>query len=91
VGQLDGGHVAYALFPNHHRRISLACLAALVIFGVVMWQGWLIWAILLAILGFRHPPPAHYWVSLDRRRKILGLVTIVVFVLTFTPTPFVLE
>lgn len=91
VGQLDGGHVAYALFPERHRQISLTCLAGLVIFGAVAWQGWLIWAILLAILGFRHPPPAYHWIPLDRRRRILGLVTIIVFVLTFTPTPFVLE
>jgi membrane-associated protease RseP (regulator of RpoE activity) len=91
VGQLDGGHVAYALFPAHHRKISLACLGSLVVFGVITWQGWLIWAVLLTILGFRHPPPAHYWVPLDRRRQILGIVTIIVFVLTFTPTPFVLE
>uniref|UniRef100_A0A7C3SM78 Site-2 protease family protein n=1 Tax=Desulfobacca acetoxidans TaxID=60893 RepID=A0A7C3SM78_9BACT len=88
VGQLDGGHVAYALFPAYHRKISLVCLAALVVFGTLVWQGWLVWAILLALLGLRHPPPAHYWVPLDRPRKILGLVTILVFVLTFTPSPF---
>lgn len=91
VGQLDGGHVAYALFPAYHRKISLACLGVLVIFGVIAWQGWLIWAMLLTLLGFRHPPPAHYWIPLDRRRLILGIVTIIVFVLTFTPAPFVLE
>ncbi|MDI6852330.1 MAG: site-2 protease family protein [Deltaproteobacteria bacterium] len=91
VGQLDGGHVAYALFPDHHRKISLACLGVLVVFGVVTWAGWLFWALLLVFLGFRHPPPAHYWISLDRRRKILGMITIIVFLLTFTPTPFVIE
>lgn len=91
VGQLDGGHVAYALFPAHHRKISLACLGGLVTFGVITWQGWLVWAVLLVLLGFRHPPPAHYWVPLDRRRIFLGIITIIVFVLTFTPTPFVIE
>lgn len=91
VGQLDGGHVAYALFPAYHRKISLACLGGLAVFGVVAWQGWLIWALLLAFLGVRHPPPAHHWVPLDRRRRILGVITIIVFGLTFTPTPFVLE
>jgi membrane-associated protease RseP (regulator of RpoE activity) len=91
VGQLDGGHVAYALFPTHHLTISLACLGGLVVFGVLAWQGWLIWAMLLTLLGFRHPPPSHYWIPLDRRRKILGVVTIMVFMVTFTPVPFVLE
>jgi len=91
VGQLDGGHVAYALFPLQHRRISLACLLLLVISGLLFWQGWLIWAVLLYFLGLRHPPPAYDWVPLDRRRQIIGAITILVFLLTFTPMPFKLE
>jgi membrane-associated protease RseP (regulator of RpoE activity) len=91
VGQLDGGHVSYALFPERHRLISLACLGLLVVTGLLFWQGWLVWALLLYLLGLRHPPPAFDWVPLDRRRKILGIITILVFVLTFTPAPFKLE
>lgn len=91
VGQLDGGHVAYALFPAHHRLISLACLGGLVIIGVAAWQGWLVWAGLLAILGIRHPPPADDWLPLDRRRQVLGALTIAVFLLSFSPMPFTLE
>ncbi len=91
VGQLDGGHVAYALFPDYHRYISLGILGLLVICGLLFWKGWLMWAALLAILGWRHPPPYQFWVPLDRRRRILGLITIVVFILTFTPTPFMLD
>ena len=90
VGQLDGGHVAYALFPEYHRYISLGVLGLLVVCGVVFWQGWLLWAVLMAFLGWRHPPPYQFWVPLDRRRRVLGIITIVVFVLTFTPAPFVL-
>jgi membrane-associated protease RseP (regulator of RpoE activity) len=90
VGQLDGGHVAYALFPEYHRYISLGGLGLLVVCGVVFWQGWLFWAGLLAFLGWRHPPPYQFWVPLDRRHRMLGVITIVVLVLTFTPAPFVL-
>jgi membrane-associated protease RseP (regulator of RpoE activity) len=90
VGQLDGGHVAYALFPEYHRYISLGVLGLLVVCGVWFWQGWLMWAVLLAFLGWRHPPPYQFWVPLDRRRRVLGIITIVVFVLTFSPAPFVL-
>lgn len=88
VGQTDGGHVAYALFPERHRLISLVCLGWLVVNGLLFWQGWLLWALLLYFLGLRHPPPAYDWVPLDRRRRILGIITIIVFILTFTPTPF---
>jgi len=88
VGQLDGGHVIYALFPGWHRRISITCLALLVIFGVLTWQGWLLWATLLTVMGFRHPPPYCDWIPLERRHQALGVLTIVVFLLTFTPMPF---
>ena len=91
VGQLDGGHVSYALFPEYHRWVSLGCIGLLVLCGVLFWQGWLMWAVLLAFLGVRHPAPYHYWVPLDRRRQVLGLITILVFILSFTPTPFTLE
>jgi membrane-associated protease RseP (regulator of RpoE activity) len=88
VGQLDGGHVIYALFPRWHRRISITFIVLLVIFGILTWQGWLLWAVILTVMGVRHPPPYCDWIPLDRRRKILGVITIVVFVLTFTPMPF---
>lgn len=90
VGQLDGGHVAYALFPEYQRYISLGSIGLLVICGVVFWTGWLLWAVLLVFLGWRHPPPFEFWVPLDRRRRVLGIITIVVFGLTFSPAPFVL-
>ncbi len=91
VGQLDGGHVSYALFPSYHRRISLACFVFLVACGLIFWEGWIMWAMLLFFLGFRHPPPYQDWVPLDGRRKLLGIITILIFVLTFTPTPFKIE
>jgi membrane-associated protease RseP (regulator of RpoE activity) len=88
VGQLDGGHVIYALFPGWHRRISIAFLGMLVIIGILTWHGWLVWAGLLTLLGIRHPPPYCDWIVLDRRRRILGAITVVVFILTFSPVPF---
>lgn len=89
VGQLDGGHVSYALFPEYHRYVSWTCLGLLVVFGLLFWPGWLLWVVLLIfVLGWRHPPPFHQWVELDRRRKVLGVVTILVFIVTFSPAPF---
>jgi membrane-associated protease RseP (regulator of RpoE activity) len=91
VGQLDGGHVAYALFPDYHRRISLCCLGFLIVCGVFLWHGWLLWALLLYLLGVRHPQLYHAWVPLDGRRQVLGVITLLIFLLSFTPTPFTLE
>jgi membrane-associated protease RseP (regulator of RpoE activity) len=88
VGQLDGGHVAYALFPEYHRYVSKGCLVLLVACGLLFWYGWLMWAVLLTFMGWRHPPPYYDWVPLDRRRRVLGFITILVFILTFSPAPF---
>lgn len=88
VGQLDGGHVIYALFPEYHRYVSWVCLGLLLVFGLLFWPGWLLWVFLIIfVLGWRHPPPFYDWVPLDPPRRILGFVTILVFILTFSPTP----
>jgi membrane-associated protease RseP (regulator of RpoE activity) len=88
VGQLDGGHVVYALLGERQNRISKFVFVGLLALGVLGWEGWLVWGVLLLIMGFRHPPPVEWWVPLDRKRKIIGWLTIAVFILTFIPVPF---
>ena len=87
IGQLDGGHIIYALFGERHEWISKGTLPVLVILGIIFWPGWLIWAILMIILGYRHPPVVYPHIQLDRKRKLVGWVSLVIFILTFTPTP----
>lgn len=88
VGQLDGGHVAYALLGKVQNHISKIVFMALLVLGVLGWQGWLFWGVILFIMGFRHPPLLEWGDALDRRRKIIGWLTVAVFILTFTPVPF---
>jgi len=88
VGQLDGGHVLYAIMGPRSQVISRAVVGILVVLGIFGWTGWLFWALLLTILGSSHPFPLDFWTPLDRRRKIIGFITLAVFVLTFTPVPF---
>jgi membrane-associated protease RseP (regulator of RpoE activity) len=88
VGQLDGGHVVYALVGEKQKKISKIVFAGLLALGIFGWEGWLFWALLLWIMGFRHPPPLEWWVPLDWKRKVLGWITLAVFALTFTPVPF---
>ena len=88
IGQLDGGHVVYALLGERQNRISKFVFAGLLALGILGWEGWLVWGILLLVMGFRHPPPVEWWVPLDRRRKVIGWLTVAVFILTFIPVPF---
>lgn len=86
-GQLDGGHIIYALRPRWHRGITLFTVVVLALLSV-FWIGWMVWAVLLAITGWRHPAVA-LWPGLDRRRLVLAVVTALILILTFTPAPIV--
>lgn len=88
IGQLDGGHLVYALLGRRHRKFSMAMIAALLLLGVFTWPGWFIWAALIMIIGIWHPPVEDQHLPLDRRRKVISVCTILVFILTFMPTPF---
>jgi membrane-associated protease RseP (regulator of RpoE activity) len=87
IGQLDGGHVTYALFRNRAAAISRlgfwACVA-LTYFG----PNWIVWSLLLRMLGRRHPPTLDDWAPVGRGRRLTGLVGLLVFVVCFVPDPF---
>ncbi len=88
IGQLDGGHIVYALLGPRHKQFSILMVATLVVLGVFTWPGWFVWAALITIIGMRHPPVMDQGVPMDRRRRLTTLAAIIVFVLTFIPTPF---
>ena len=87
IGQLDGGHIVYALFDERHKDIARLTIPALLILGVFFWPGWFIWAFLMIIIGYRHPPVVYPHIQLDRKRRIIGWVSLAIFILTFTPMP----
>lgn len=89
IGQLDGGHVAYALLGRRHIWVSRLAIAALFALGLARWwDGWLVWGLLLLVLGLRHPPPLEAETPLDAPRKWLGGMVLVILILTFIPVPF---
>lgn len=88
IGQLDGGHIAFALLGEVHRVISTALVGLLAVLGLFLWGGWTLWAILMLVLGLRHPPVMYWENPLDPKRKLIGWMALVIFVLTFIPMPF---
>jgi membrane-associated protease RseP (regulator of RpoE activity) len=89
AGQLDGGHILYAVASERHRRTSFAVAILLVPLAIKFWPGWLVWAVLLIAIGFRHPPLIDRWEPLDRTRRIMAGIALAIFVLCFMPAPFV--
>jgi membrane-associated protease RseP (regulator of RpoE activity) len=88
IGQLDGGHIVYALFGRKSRAIFLIAVAALSFITVFFNPGWILLLILIILFGFRHPPPLDDQTSLDWKRKLIGGIIFLAFFLSFTPVPF---
>ena len=85
IGQLDGGHVLYALAGARHKLLSRIFVAALVPMGIFYWP-WLLWAVLLLLFGMRHPA-IYDQEPLGGKRVILGWIALAIFLLCFMLAP----
>ena len=88
VGQLDGGHVVYAVFGNKSTLIFRVAIAGLSILAIFYNPGWLTLVILLLIFGRKHPQPYDTETPLDNKRIVIACIVLVVFILSFIPAPF---
>jgi membrane-associated protease RseP (regulator of RpoE activity) len=86
-GQLDGGHILYAVSSKYHRRVTLGVALLLIPLGYYFWPGWYLWSVLLLAIGFRHPPLVYGWERLDRTRLVWAAIAILIFILSFMPMP----
>jgi membrane-associated protease RseP (regulator of RpoE activity) len=90
IGQLDGGHVTYSLLRERAHRISRVAswvCVALIYFG----PSWILWAVLVRVLGRRHPPTRDDEAPVGAARVAVGVLSLVVFVLCFVPDPIVMS
>jgi membrane-associated protease RseP (regulator of RpoE activity) len=88
IGQLDGGHIIYAVLGRKSRYVHKTLIVLLGILALFCNAGWLVLVALLLVFGLGHPDPLDPWLPLDRKRKILALVMLGVFVVSFVPAPF---
>jgi membrane-associated protease RseP (regulator of RpoE activity) len=85
VGQLDGGHISYALFGERgHRLLSLLLIAVLAICGFLYWPWWL-WAV--AMFFFRRHPLIYDKESLGTPRRLLAVTALLLFVISICIVP----
>ncbi len=87
IGQLDGGHIVYALLGKAQRKIAMVATLALVPLGYFLWSGWFVWVVLVILIKIGHLPTLNDDLPLDSKRKVIGWLAIVIFVLSFTPVP----
>ena len=86
-GQLDGGHIVFAIAPRAHKLVSRLTILALIPMALYFWAGWIIWAVLLRISGMRHPMVAE-WPEVTGYRRWLALFGFLMLVVTMAPAPF---
>jgi len=84
-GQLDGGHIVFAVSPRAHKAISRFTILVLIPLAVYFWTGWLVWAVLLR-LSMRHPSVPER-PAIGRGRRFLAAVALVMLLVTFSYLP----
>jgi hypothetical protein len=88
AGQLDGGHVAYALLGGKQKYASWATL--ILMLALSFWfPTWILFAFIILMIGMRHPPPLNDVTPLSLRGKLLSLIALLIFILSFVPIPIV--
>jgi membrane-associated protease RseP (regulator of RpoE activity) len=90
IGQLDGGHISYAVVGRRSTLITLMAIGVAVVLTFFSLS-WLVWTVLMVAMlfafGANHPRTIDEDVPLDRTRLVLAFVALVVFILSFTPAP----
>ena len=91
IGQLDGGHISYAVLGRRSTYITVAMIGVAIVLSFVSanWIGFTVLMVaMLFTFGYRHPRTVDEDVRLDRARLILAVFAVVMFALCFTPIPF---
>lgn len=102
VGQLDGGHIVYALFGSKHKiiaRVFFFLLLLIGLGGLLQFVGvdflsryslanWILWVFLIYFVIKVDHPPIYDPEPVDLKRKLWGAFALFMFVSSFTPVPF---
>jgi hypothetical protein len=90
IGQLDGGHISYAVLGRRSTLVTFVMMGVAVVLSYFS-PSWIVWTLLLAgmlfFFGARHPRTPDERIPLDRTRVLLAIFALVMFVLCFTPVP----
>ncbi|HMN12469.1 MAG TPA: site-2 protease family protein, partial [Bellilinea sp.] len=87
VGQFDGGHILYALIGRKWMKRLFPIMLGITAFLGFFWNGWWLWTALLYFLGRRNAEPLDMITEIDGKRKVLGVIALIIFILIFIPIP----
>jgi membrane-associated protease RseP (regulator of RpoE activity) len=91
IGQLDGGHISYAVLGRKSSHVTLGMVIVAVVLTVFVSTSWLVWTglmiVMLVLFGRHHPRTYDDHEPLDRTRVVLAVVALIMFAVCFTPAP----
>jgi membrane-associated protease RseP (regulator of RpoE activity) len=90
IAQLDGGHILFALAPRWHRRVGRVFWFLIMLLGYYSFT-WLVWGLIILFLSrgqLAHPSVLDAYRPLPRSRHWLAWASLLLFLLTFVPAPF---
>ena len=87
LGQLDGGHIVYALFGKKRLFYQIPIMIILFILGF-FWSGWWFWILIVSILGLKHPPLLDEISQFSKSDYIFSGIILMVLILSFILIPF---
>ena len=92
IGQLDGGHIAHAMFgARRGHAISVGGLMTLFALALFVWPGLMMWALVVwFIAGDRDAPPLNDVTPLNTGRRMLGWLVFVILAAILIPVPHAL-
>jgi membrane-associated protease RseP (regulator of RpoE activity) len=87
VGQLDGGHIFQTVFGKKLAQAVFPIIIGTLALLGIFWRGWWVWAGILFFMGNRYAEPQDQVTQLDPKRKWLGYMAVLIFIITFIPVP----
>ena len=89
IGQLDGGHIAYAMLGKKQNIIGKLAFISLIPLSFISLN-WLFWGLLIFFLmrSAKHPPIHDINIPLSKFNKRIGYICLIIFILCFIPAPF---
>ena len=90
MGQLDGGHLLYAVLGERAQLLSKVAFGVLIALGIFYFPGWLLLVLLVWWMGVEHPP------ILDGEpappgQRVMAWGCLIIFALTFAPAPVIVD